>query len=256
MARSISINQSVCVFLGQIILINISLSLLIPELKHILPGEQGIISKALRKRMVQHCEEVGGSKEIRRGMGNEGWSDVQDRSGIRKTSEKTWISFTKMMTISTRMHSSRMGTACSLPYGGLCQGSPWHTPPGQRPPGQRSLGQRPQTETPWKGLFWLLQIPFAFEFECTWLNDLCMAKLSFSCSEISAPFYLKQLNGNLARHFKIKNIYIFECLWLDGNLNDVCTYSAIHTWTQMQMETEGYRMHLERDTPLPEGKWD
>ena len=89
MAKSIFINQSVCVFWGQIILINITLSLLIPELKHIFPGQQGIISKALRKRMVQHCEEVGGSKKIRRSLGNEGWSDMQDRSGVRKTSEKT-----------------------------------------------------------------------------------------------------------------------------------------------------------------------
>ena len=50
-----------------------------------------------------------------------------------------------------------------------------------------------------------------FEFECEWPNDLCMTELPFGCSEIFAPFYRKQPNGNSAGHFKIKNIYIFEC---------------------------------------------
>ena len=71
--------------------------------------------------------------------------------------------------------------------------------------------------------FCIPQFPFAFEIECEWLNVLCVAKLPFSCSEIFMPFYWKWLNGNLARHFKIKNIYIFECEWPNGNSNDLCT---------------------------------
>ena len=70
---------------------------------------------------------------------------------------------------------------------------------------------------------WMPQIPFAFEFEREWSNDLCVAKLPFDCSEILHLFCWKLLNGNLVRHFKIKNIYIFECEWLNGNLNDLCT---------------------------------
>ena len=61
-------------------------------------------------------------------------------------------------------------------------------------------------------------------------------------------FYLKQPNGNLARHFKIKNIYIFECEGPNG-FQMTCVWpnchSAIHT--QTQTETEGYRMHVQRD---------
>ena len=57
----------------------------------------------------------------------------------------------------TRMHSSRMRTACSLPYGGgLClKRSPRPRPPGQRSPDRDPSGQRPSrqrppwTETPW-----------------------------------------------------------------------------------------------------------
>ena len=86
-------------------------------------------------------------------------------------------------------------------------------------------------------VFWMPQIPFAFEFECEWPNDLCTAEL---------PFYWKQLNGNLAGHFKIK-IFIFlsvngqiviqmTCVWPNCHL-------AVHTQTQTQTETEGYRMH-------------
>ena len=36
-------------------------------------------------------------------------------------------------------------------------------------------------------VFLMPQIPF--EFECERSNDLCMAELSFSCSEIFALFY-------------------------------------------------------------------
>ena len=42
-----------------------------------------------------------------------------------------------------------------------------------------------------EGLFWLPQIPFAFQFECEQANDLCMAELPFYCSEIMVPFLLK-----------------------------------------------------------------
>ena len=58
-------------------------------------------------------------------------------------------------------------------------------------------------------------------------------------------FYWKWPNGNLARHFKIKIIYILSmngwmviqmtCVWLNCHL-------TIHT--QTQMETEGYRIHF------------
>ena len=39
--------------------------------------------------------------------------------------------------------------------------------------------------------------------------------------KFSCLFYWKWLNGNFARHFKIKNIYIFECEWPNGNSNDL-----------------------------------
>ena len=65
------------------------------------------------------------------------------------------------------------------------------------------------------------QIPFAFEFECERPNDLFTAELPFSCSEIFGLIFIE--NGNLAGYFKIKNIiYIFECEWPNGNLNDLC----------------------------------
>ena len=36
-------------------------------------------------------------------------------------------------------------------------------------------------------------------------------------------YYWKWPNANLAGHFKIRNIYILECEWLNGNSNDLCT---------------------------------
>ena len=72
-------------------------------------------------------------------------------------------------------------------------------------------------------VFWMPQIPFAFELECEWPNDLYTAELPFLCSEIFMFFYWKQLNGNLARYFKIKSICVFECEWPNGNSNDLCT---------------------------------
>ena len=60
------------------------------------------------------------------------------------------------------------------------------------------------------------QIPFAFEFECERLNDLCVAKLPFG----NHTFFIE--NGNLAGHFKVINIYIIECEWPNSNLNDLC----------------------------------
>ena len=99
MTKSILIPQSVGARFYWGNHIDRSLSLLIPELKQPFPGEQGIIPKALRKWMVQHCKEVGGSEKIRCSMGNEGWSDVQDRGGLRKTSEQTQTNKTSSIKI-------------------------------------------------------------------------------------------------------------------------------------------------------------
>ena len=72
----------------------------------------------------------------------------------------TTSEFLRLKTLVTRMHSSRMCTARSLPYGG---GLPDRDPPGQRPPrqippgqkhpdrdlpGQRPLGQKPLGQRP------------------------------------------------------------------------------------------------------------
>ena len=51
---------------------------------------------------------------------------------------------------------------------------------------------------------------------CVWLN------CHWAVQKFLWLFYWKWLNGNLARHYKIKNIYIFECEWPNGNLNDLC----------------------------------
>ena len=52
-----------------------------------------------------------------------------------------------------------------------------------------------------------------------------MACVQLNChsavQKISCLFTEKP-NGNLARHFKIKNIYIFECEWPNGNSNNLC----------------------------------
>ena len=53
------------------------------------------------------------------------------------------------------------------------------------------------------------QIPFAFEFKCERLNDLCMAELPFGCSENFTLFLLKT--------------------------------------AKWQTETDGYRMHNDAD---------
>ena len=78
------------------------------------------------------------------------------------------------------------------------------------------------------------QIPFAFEFECKWSNDLCTAKLSFGCSEMFMPFLLKMSEWQFGQTFQNeKYIYIFECEWLNGNSNDLCTaelpFSSSHS---------------------------
>ena len=86
----------------------------------------------------------------------------------------------------------------------------------------------------------MLQIPFVFE--CEWPNGLCMAKLPFGCSENFTPFLLKTAELQFDQTFKNKNICIFECEWLNGYSNDLCT--AVHTQTQTQTETEGYRTDL------------
>ena len=67
----------------------------------------------------------------------------------------------------------------------------------------------------------LPQIPFAFQ--CEQLNDLCMAKLPFSCSEIFKPFLLKTAEWQFGQTFQNYFLfYIFECEWPNGNLNDLC----------------------------------
>ena len=70
------------------------------------------------------------------------------------------------------------------------------------------------------------QIPFAFEFECEWPNDLCMVELPFGCSEIFISFLLKMVGWQFGRTFQI---------------------SAIHIQAQTQTETEGHRMHMSSD---------
>ena len=72
---------------------------------------------------------------------------------------------------------------------------------------------------------------------CVWLS--CHSAVQ----KCLCLFYLKQPNGNLARHFIIKNIYIFECEWPNGNC-----HSTIHT--QTQTETDGYRMHVQRELSI------
>ena len=85
------------------------------------------------------------------------------------------------------------------------------------------------------------QIPFALKFDCEGLNDLFMAELPFSYLEIFAPFLMKMAE----LQFAIKNIYIFECEWPNGNSNvQLNCVSAIHT--QTQTETEGYRIHIHK----------
>ena len=62
-------------------------------------------------------------------------------------------------------------------------------------------------------------------FECEWPNDLYTAELPFSCSEIFMSFLQKMAEWQLSGHFKIENIYVFECDWPNGRstLNDLCT---------------------------------
>ena len=47
------------------------------------------------------------------------------------------------------------------------------------------------------------QIPFVFEFECEWPNDLCTAKFPFSCSEMFVPFLLRMARWKFGWTFKI-----------------------------------------------------
>ena len=51
------------------------------------------------------------------------------------------------------------------------------------------------------------QIPFAFEFECEWLNDLCVAELPFGWSEIFRPFLLKTAKWQFGQTFQNKYLY-------------------------------------------------
>ena len=82
-------------------------------------------------------------------------------------------------------------------------------------------------------VFWLPQIPFAFEF-WVWTTE-CL------------------VYGQIGRHFKIK-IFIFLSVngWMVIQMTCVrlnC-HSVINTQTQTQTETEGYRMHEGEYLPL------
>ena len=69
----------------------------------------------------------------------------------------------------------------------------------------------------WKCVFLLhLSLSVNSQMTCVWPN--CHSAVH----KFLPLFYWKWLNGNLARHFKIKNINIFKCEWLNGNLNDLC----------------------------------
>ena len=52
---------------------------------------------------------------------------------------------------------------------------------------------------------------------CVWPN------CQLAVQKLLTVFYWKWFNGNLARRFKIKTIYIFECEWRNGKSNDLCT---------------------------------
>ena len=93
------------------------------------------------------------------------------------------------------------------------------------------------------------QIPFAFEFECEWPNDLCVAELPFSCSEMFVPFLFKTVKWQFGQTFQNKKKFIFLSVKGRMVIQMTCVWpkchSAIHT--QTQTETEGYRMHVQRD---------
>ena len=55
----------------------------------------------------------------------------------------------------------------------------------------------------------MLQIPFAFEFECKQMNDLRMAELPFGCSVIVMPFLLKMAEWQLGWIFQNKKYFYF-----------------------------------------------
>ena len=57
----------------------------------------------------------------------------------------------------------------------------------------------------------MLQIPFAFEIECERPNELCMAELSFACSDIFMPFVFKTVEWQFG----------WTNEWPNGNSNDL-----------------------------------
>ena len=85
------------------------------------------------------------------------------------------------------------------------------------------------------------QIPFAFEFEYELRNELPLG-----CSENVALFLLKMVKWQFGQTFQNKNSYIFECEWpmvIQRTCAQLNCLMAIHTKTQTQTETGGYRMH-------------
>ena len=66
-----------------------------------------------------------------------------------------------------------------------------------------------------------------FRLRLSWSVNGQMTCIQLNChssaQKFSCFFYWKQLNGNLARYFKIKSICVFECEWPNGNSNDLCT---------------------------------
>ena len=71
-------------------------------------------------------------------------------------------------------------------------------------------------------LLWMPQIPFAFECESEPPNvqpNCYLAAQTFS--HHFRIFYWKWPVGNFVRHFKIENIYFFECEWPNGNSNNL-----------------------------------
>ena len=79
-------------------------------------------------------------------------------------------------------------------------------------------------------VFWMPQIPFAFEFECKRLNDLCVAELAFSCSEIFVPFLLKMPRWQFDWTFQNKK-YLYFSVWMTEWSFEWLMCGQIAIWT-------------------------
>ena len=67
-------------------------------------------------------------------------------------------------------------------------------------------------------VFWMPQIPFAFEFVCERPNDLCQIDI-----RLFRKFHFIFIeNGWMAIWLDILKYKIFECEWMNGNSNDLC----------------------------------